>query len=342
MTFDARHLQTRRALTAVLAAALLVPAAGASAADGAGEPVTVRIGTVAPSGTPWSALLVRTKKRLTKESDGRLVTKLYLGGKLGSEDSLVRRCQKGQLAGIAVSNGAMGDAVPEMYASELPYLLSSHASADKALDAAEPLVREILSEKDFIFYMWGENGFRHFASKDKFFTEPGQLRGLKMRSQPAMPHVEMYRALGASASPIAVGEVTSSLANNVVTGYDNTLLYAYATQWHKEVKYVTKSAHIYQAAVVVWCKKWFDTVPADLQRILLKVPDGETKKGRALVRAMNKRLVTEYGKAGVQVKELSSSQKASFKRATAGVRAKFVAETTDRGRRLLKILEDNR
>lgn len=343
MTFEARSPRARRALATCLAAALLVPAAGATATEGAAaEPVTVRIGTVAPSGTPWSALLVRTKKRLTAESNGRLVTKLYLGGKLGSEDSLVRRCQKGQLAGIAVSNGAMGDAVPEMYASELPYLLHSHASADKALDAAEPLVREILGDKGFIFYMWGENGFRHFASKDKFFTDPSQLRGLKMRSQPAMPHVEMYRALGASASPIAVGEVTSSLANNVVTGYDNTLLYAYATQWHKEVKYVTKSAHIYQAAVVVWCKAWFDQVPADLQQILARVPDGETKKGRALVRAMNKRLVAEYGKAGVEVRELTATQRDAFKRATDGVRTKFLAETSERGRRLLQILEDNR
>ena len=320
----------------LLLTALAAPAASAE------EPHILRIGSVAPSGTPWSALLSRAKKRIEAESEGRIKVKLYLGGKLGSESSLVRRCQKGQVGGIAVSNGAMGDAVPELYASELPYLFDDHTQADRGLDASVELVRGIFDRKGFVFYMWGENGFRHFAGKDKFFLTPGDLRGVKMRSQPAMPHVEMYRALGAGASSIAVGEVTSSLANGVVNGYENTLLYAYATQWHKEVRYVTKSAHIYQAAVVTWCKAWFDQLPPDLQAVLRDVPDAETKKGRALVRAMNKRLEAEYGKAGVEVKSLSVSQRAAFKAATAGVRGKFLAETTPEGKQLLEILERNR
>ena len=74
---------------------------------------------------------------------------------------------------------------------------------------------------------------------------------------------EGAKALGAKPNPIAVPNVPESLANGVVSGYDNTLLYAFATQWYKEIKYVTMSSHIYQAAAVVWCKKWFDKLPSD-------------------------------------------------------------------------------
>ena len=102
-----------------IAVAFLLPA-GAWASDSA-DPVVVRIGTVAPSGTPWSALLARSKKRIQSESNGKLKVKLYLGGKLGSETSLVRRCQKGQVSGIAVSNGASGAAVPERGCAKKTY-----------------------------------------------------------------------------------------------------------------------------------------------------------------------------------------------------------------------------
>jgi len=315
-----------------------LPAPHAAAA----EEFTLRIGSVAPKGTPWSALVAREKKRIQAESGGRIKVKTYLGGKLGSEGSLVRRCQKGQVGGIAVSNGAIGAAAPELYATELPYLFDSFAQSDKALDAAVDLVREILLGKGFVFHMWGENGFRHFASKHKIFKTPGDLKGMKMRAQPAKPHVDMYKALGASAATIAVGEVTSSLANDVVTGYDNTLLYAYATQWHKEVKYVTKSAHIYQAAVVTWCKPWFDTLPPDLQKIVLNAQASDVKKGRAAVRAMNRRLVKEYGKSGIEVYELTASEKGVFKRTTAGVHDKFLATASEKGKQLYELLKSSR
>jgi TRAP-type C4-dicarboxylate transport system substrate-binding protein len=324
-------------VVALACAGLFVTAPGAQAQE-----FTLRIGSVAPKGTPWSALVNREKKRIQTESGGRIKVKTYLGGKLGSEGSLVRRCQKGQVGGIAVSNGAIGGAAPEIYATELPYLFDNYKQVDRALDAAVELVREILLGKGFVFHMWGENGFRHFASKQKLFKKPGDLKGMKMRAQPAQPHVDMYKALGASAATIAVGEVTSSLANDVVSGYDNTLLYAYATQWHKEVKYVTKSAHIYQAAVVTWCKPWFDTLPPDLQKVVLGVKASDVKKGRAAVRAMNKRLITEYGKSGIQIHNPSASEKAAFKQITAGVHQKFLSSTSAKGKQLYQLLKSNR
>ena len=121
--------------------------------------------------------------------------KLYLGCNIGggSEKSLVSRCQRGTVDGIAVSTGALGNAVPELYAVELPYLFETHKQAHKALDAATDILRDLMEPKGFIFGSWGENGFRHFASKEKHFSSPGDLKGMKMRSQPAMPHVEMYK-----------------------------------------------------------------------------------------------------------------------------------------------------
>ena len=155
-------------ISAALVLCLLVPGSHAAAE----AEFTLRIGSVAPKGTPWYALLKRAKKRIQDESNGRIKVKLYVGGKLGSENSIVRRCRKGQLGGMAVSNGAVGSAVRELYATELPYLFSSFSQAERALDAAKPLVRELMAEHGLVFYMWGENGYRHFASQKRFFTRP--------------------------------------------------------------------------------------------------------------------------------------------------------------------------
>lgn len=309
----------------------------------AAEPeFTLRIGTAAPSGTPWSALLVRIKKRLKKETDGRVKLKLYLGSKLGSETSMVRRCQKGSLDGIAVSNGALGTAVQELFATELPYLFDDYKSADKALDAATDMIKGLLDKAGFVFMQWGENGYRHFAHKEKFITKPSDLAGAKMRTQPAMPHVEMYKTLGASAFPISVGEVVGALAADNVSGYDNTLLYAYAAQWFEQVKYITLSYHIYQPALVVWCKKSFEKLPPDIQKILTTVPADEKQKGRIAVRAMNKILRAKYKEQNREIRELTAAEKKAMKDATKPVIDKFLAETSPEGKALYEFLIKNR
>ena len=57
------------------------------------KPVMVRIGTVAPEGTPWERQVKNTKKHLVKDSDGKIKVKIYLGGQKGDEKSLVRQCR---------------------------------------------------------------------------------------------------------------------------------------------------------------------------------------------------------------------------------------------------------
>ena len=70
----------------LLVALICLVASSVSTLEARAETATARIGTVAPSGTPWSALLSRTKKRLVKAAAEQLGAdalkiKLYLGGK---------------------------------------------------------------------------------------------------------------------------------------------------------------------------------------------------------------------------------------------------------------------
>ncbi len=314
----------------------------APAADAAAEQTyRLKIRTVAPKASPWGKLLVKLARNLKKESAGRIKVKVYWQSK--SEPAAVRQCLRGKVGGIAVSNGALSSAVPELMATEMPYLFDNYGQADRAFSASAPIMKEIMGNAGFIYALRGENGFRHFASKDGFITSPGDLAGKKMRSQPAKNHLAMYKALGATPSPIQVAEVPTSLANNTVTGYDNTLLFGKLANWADNIKYVSLSGHIYQGAVIAWCKPWFDGLPADLQAILTKSRPKLEKVGLKLVRAFNdKKMPSQYADAGIEVKSLSGGQKAAFKSATASVESEFRGATTEAGRKLLDSLKNNR
>ena len=164
---------------------------------------------------------------------------------------------------------------------------------------------------------------------------------IKMRSQEQYTHTAWYRALGASPVQIPVPEVMQSLQTGVVDGYDNTLLYGFAVSWYQPVKHVTLSRHIYQPAVIAYSKKWFDTLPADLQAILMANRAADTASGRKGVRALTPLLEVNYGKAGKTLHRLSDAQLGEFKKLSPQVHTDFLAKVPT-AKPLYQLIQDGK
>lgn len=302
----------------------------------------MNLGTVAPPNTPWGKQLKSMKKRIETDSGGRIKVKLFMGT-AGGENSIVRQTKRGELQAAGVSTGAMASSVPEMNVFELPYLFSSSAQADKVIDnfLYDP-VQKLLRTYGFELYMFAENGFRNFAAKGKCINKPEDLADLKMRSQESWVHEETYRALGGSPVRIAVPEVLSSLQNNNVQGFDNTPLFGFAASWYQAIDHWSLTDHIYQPAVIVYNKAWFDTLPEDLQKVLVANRQKETDYGRDLVRKLHPKLVQNLKAAGITVCEVSDAEKAVFAKQAEKVHKMFRDKTGKKGAALLDIVLKNR
>jgi len=281
---------------------------------------------MAPDKTPWADLLKEYKKSVEKASNGRIKVRVFMGGTMGDENETVRMTARGQLSGVGASTGAVASLVEELSAIEIPFLFKSANEADYVLDKYLLVpMEEKFRAKGLVLAFWSENGFRHFGTNFPIH-HPGDLKNKKMRSQESFVHIEMWKALEASAAAIPTPEVTTALKTGAVTGFDQALLYMVAGAWHTSIKNLTLSAHIYQPAVIAFNKDWFDKLPPDLQKILIDEGRAIVRKGRASIRAMNPKLVKIIQKAGVTVGTLTDAERAEFEQATSGVRAKVKAK----------------
>jgi tripartite ATP-independent transporter DctP family solute receptor len=315
----------------------------ATPADAAKPEFVMKVGTVAPDGTPWAKSVKVLKKRIQKESGGRIKVKIFWSGALGGEKSLVRKTARGQIQAIGVSTGAVATMIPELGVIELPYLFDTLKEADHVLDnpALFDAISKVMADKGFILHLWAENGFRNFATKEKAILSPKDMVGLKMRSQEQYTHTAWYRALGASPVQIPVPEVMQSLQTGVVDGYDNTLLYAFAVSWYQPVKHVTITRHIYQPAVIAYSKKWFDTLPKDLQDILMANRAADTASGRKGVRALTPLLEKNYVKAKKTIHRLTPAQLAEFQKLAPAVHTDFLKKVPA-AKPLYKLIQDGK
>jgi tripartite ATP-independent transporter DctP family solute receptor len=302
--------------------------------------IVMKIATVAPENTPWEKQLRKFKKYVEKETNGRVKVKMFMGGSLGGEKSLVRRTAQGSIQVFGGSSAALGSLVPELNVLESPFLFDSYAEADRKLDGpAKGTAAKAVARRGFKFGFWAENGFRSWYTKDKKIRAPGDLDGLRMRSQEALVHLETYRALGASPVPIDVTNVLTSLQTGVVDGFDNTPLFAFAASWYQAAKHLTLSKHAYQPGVVVYSKSWFDGLPSDVKQVLTNVPQEMVQDGRSSVRRMEPVLVKNLKRYGIDVHDPSDAELAAFKSRTSGVAAKVARKAGGNAPKLLRQLK---
>lgn len=334
-----RHAK-QQTLTRLISVALLAGAVAliSPVAQSSAEPVKFKIATIAPDGTPWSMLLNQFKRDISKASNQELSARVYLNAIKGDELSIVRQVYRGDLQMGGVSTAALATIAKDMDILELPYAFETLEQADKTLDKVRPIVEQLLEEKGMMLLMYSENGYRSMATQDQCVKTPADLKAVKMRSQESEVHLETYRALGASPVPIPVSEVLTSLQTKIVKGFDNTAIITQALGWNQGVKYYSTTQHIYQPALIVMNKKWFESLSPEQQAIMKEHGRKLETVGRKKVRKLTPILMANFKTMGVEVCELSEAERAAFKEATKAVWEKRAAKASDLGKELIKQL----
>jgi TRAP-type transport system periplasmic protein len=136
--------------------------------------------------------------------------------------------------------------------------------------------------------------------------------------------------------PIDVTNVLTSLQTGVVDGFDNTPLFTFATSWYQAAKHLTLAQHAYQPGIIVYSKKWFDGLPADIQKELTEVPQELVQEGRDAVRRMDPILIRNLERYGITVHKPSASELAAFKAKSKNVADKVASKIGRDGQALLR------
>ena len=304
------------------------------------DKIKIKLGTVAPDGTPWSELMKRVRRRFKKDSGKRIKMKTYFGGRLGGEKEMVRETRKGRIQMFGGSTSALATVAPELYVFEAPFLFASNEEADFVLDKyAKPHVEKILEKAGFVFYQWSENGWHGLGFKGDCVESIDDLKGKKIRSQEAKIHLDTFKALGANPVEMGVPEVLPALEQRTVDGFSNTPLFAFAISWYQAIDSYAVTEHIYQPGAIVYSKSWFDQQPKDIQKILMSGVEADQKFGRDGIRAIKKGLIDNFRKSKIAVCEPSPKFKADMIAATKGIFAKYRAEASPAGKKLYDAIE---
>lgn len=171
---------------------------------------------------PTSQALQKFADEVKERTDGEIRVRLFLNGILGDERSVVEQVQRGVIDMTRVGASTLETFHPLYSAFTLPYLFDDRDHMYKSLsgEAGEFIYTETLDTglKGLTFFDGGE---RNFYTINKPIKTPDDLRGQKIRVMNSPTAIKMIQLMGGTPTPLAYGEIFTSLQQGVIDGAEN-------------------------------------------------------------------------------------------------------------------------
>lgn len=289
---------------------------GTTSDDSAKDQYVIKAGHAASEDHFAQGTFVKFKELVEKNSDGRIKVEIYPNGQVGGEREMVEALQIGNLTLAAPSSSVVTAFSPGMYLWDLPFLFENSEQAHTTLDGE--VGQKVLQELDSVGIKglgYWENGFRHIMNDKHEVTKLEDMKGLKFRTLESQQQIKMWNATGANATPIAFTELYSALQQGTVDGAESPLALMYAQKFQEVQKHLTLSGHLYSPWPVLMNKKFFDELPADLQKVVTDAVEETKTHNRQLSADDESKSLDLLVEGGMTYVELSPEEKARFKEA---------------------------
>jgi tripartite ATP-independent transporter DctP family solute receptor len=188
-------------------------------------------------------------QKILAESGGRLEIKPFPANALGGNVDQLSQLRLGAIELYLVDDGTLATLVNAISMGNLPFIVASVQDGLKILsgDFGNYVRREIA--KVGIYQLRGSwyVGFRDFANSVRPVYNPGDVKGLKIRTTGSPVDVAMWKALGATPTPITTSEQYTALQTHVVDGTAASLPGYEAAKLYEVTKYASITHHSWNA-----------------------------------------------------------------------------------------------
>jgi len=223
-------------------------------------------------------------KILEKLAPGEFDVKMYPHSQLGGEREQVEQCSLGTVDAVLVSTGTPTHWVKEIGAVDIPYIFKNRNRAYAALDGkVGEALREKMLKHGMRILSWSEVGIRHLTNNVRPIKVPEDAKGLKIRVMESVVYIEMLKAWGAVATPLAFHELYTALQQNVVDGQENPTRTIRSMKFYEVQKHISLTGHVFSPAVIMVNEKFFKKLPGNLQKALVEAADKAAKAERKFV-----------------------------------------------------------
>ncbi|WP_254118888.1 C4-dicarboxylate TRAP transporter substrate-binding protein [Bacillus sp. FJAT-29790] len=266
---------------------------------------TVKIGYENQPGEPLDLAANEWKKLAEEKSNGKIKIELYPSSQLGSKQDAIEQMRAGANIIYIADASFLMDFVPDIGILSAPYLTDDYDSLFKLTDSDwfKGLEKDLQDKGIHIVTTKWVYGDRHLIT-DKEVKTPEDLKGLKVRVPNNPLQIKIIEKMGATATPLPLGEVYPAIAQGVINGMENPLPVIYGSKVYENAKYLALTAHTNMIIQWISGQSYMEKLPEDIVKVLKETGDETGKFMAEKVKESEKNVLKDLEGSGVKITEV--------------------------------------
>ncbi len=295
-----------------------------------GAEYTLKFSHVVSPNTPKGKAADFFEKKLEELSGGRIDVQVYPSSQLYKDSAALKALRLNSIQMAAPSFSKFGKLVPQLALFDLPFLFNDMQHLHKVQDGAVgKKLKDMVTKKGFVALNFWDNHFKQLStSNDQPLIKPSDAQGQKFRIMSSKVLEAQFKAVGANPQMMPFSEVYSGLQQGVIDGQENTNSNIYTKKFHEVQKHLTLTNHGYLGYLVVMSKKFWNSLPKDLQDATVQAINEATEKEREYAEELNTKQLNEIKKYAkdtgkLQIHTLTKAQIQAWKDAVSPIYSQF-------------------
>lgn len=206
-------------------------------------------------------------KGVEARTHGAIRIAIFPNAQLGDPPQETAEVRSGAIDISLPTEGELDKYVKAYGAVPLPFVFPGRELSFKVLDGpAMTWLAPQAAQQGFITLRNWDYGFRHITTANRAINAPGDVKGLKIRTPPAIQIEAAMQALGATVTPISFSELYLALSQHTVDGEENPISVVYTEKYYEVQKHLALTYHVYTNMIhTVSARTWSSLTPEQQQ-----------------------------------------------------------------------------
>ena len=276
--------QGKRAAAAVMFLIILLGCAGCqkkTVPDDEVQRYAWPLGTASPEDTVTQIYAEKFAEEVDRLSDGKMKIQVYPNSTLGGDRELLETCKDGDIPFIVQNTAPQVTFMSDLAIFDMPCRFDTIEEVREKVDDQEfyGLMEEVYKEGGYHLLGYADQGFR-VMSTNKNVEDFDDFKGQKIRTMENSYHMDFWKTLEASPTPMTFSEVYIGLQQGTIDAQENPYEVIVSNRLYEQQDYIVETNHLPHLISLIVSEEFFQGLSEEKQEILTKAAEMAKEEAR--------------------------------------------------------------
>ena len=274
------------------------------------------LGSSSPEDTVTQIYAEKFAEEVERLSGGSMKISVYPNSVLGGDRELLESCKDGDIPFVVQNTAPQVTFMKDTAVFDMPALFETIDEVREHVDNPEfmELMQQVYRDGGYELLGYADQGFRVMTTNKKV-ENLSDFKGQKIRTMENSYHMDFWKKLKASPTPMSFSEVYIGLQQGTIDAQENPYEVIVSNKLYEQQDYVVETNHLPHLISMIVSDEFFQDLPEDKQAILVEAAEIAKEEARQASddRIADKIKVIED--SGTQIVTLSDELRAEIREA---------------------------